>query len=60
MCEKIEACACRTVVTRAYRELRQRQLPDLEAFDTAVRLYRLHHPEVADRDARFTIAEWLD
>jgi len=60
MCEKSKNCACRIVVTRAYRELRDRKLPDIQAFDTAARIYRLHHPEVLESDARFTIAEWLD
>ena len=60
MCEISMACGCRVVVTRVYRELRARHVPDAAAFDTAATILRLHHPEVAVPDARFTLAEWLE
>ena len=60
MCDNLENCGCRIVVTRAYRELRERDLPDIWAFETATRIFRLHHPEVPVIEAGFTISEWLD
>jgi hypothetical protein len=60
MCDDTTNCNCRTVVTRVYRELRDRNIPDPSAFDTAARIFRLHHPETRERDARHTIANWLD
>lgn len=59
MCDEANGCGCRAVVTRVYRELRQRNIPDVAAFDTAARIFRLHHPEAAPRAARHVIAEWL-
>ena len=52
-------CGCREVVTRVYRELRDREIPDGWAFDTATRIYRLHHPEANPANARETIAAWV-
>jgi len=60
MCDEATDCACRRTVTRIYRELRDRNLPDLWAFDTAATIFRLHHPEVGEREARFTVADWLE
>lgn len=51
---------CRRVVKRTYRELRQRGVEETAAFDSAATVYRILHPEVPRREARFTIAEWLD
>ena len=55
-----KACLCKAAVTRAYRELRAQNVAELSAFDAADRLYRIYHPEVPPREARFRIAEWLD
>ena len=60
MQDDLKACVCRTAVTRAYRELRAQNVAELSAFDAADRLYRIYHPEVPQREARFKIAEWLD
>lgn len=60
MCGDASRCGCRAVVTRVYRELRQRNIPDASAFDTAARIYRPHHPKAAPHIARHVIAEWLD
>jgi len=60
MCDREMGCGCRAVVVRTYRELRERQIPDLWAFDTAARIFRMHHPEFSDCEARFTIAGWID
>lgn len=59
MCEVEEGCGCRIAVTRVYRELKQRNIPDVAAFDTATAIFRLHHPEVPLFEARYAIAEWL-
>jgi len=53
-------CLCRAAVERTYRELRDRDETDLTAFNAATQVYEWHHPEVSRREARFTIAEWLD
>ena len=60
MCNEAKDCGCRVAVTRTYRELRERNIPEIPAFDTAVTIFRLHHPEVPDHESRFTIAEWLE
>jgi len=60
MCDGVTDCNYRTVVTRVYRELRDRNIPDPSAFDTATQIFRLHHPDSLERDARHTIADWLD
>jgi hypothetical protein len=60
MCDTLRGCSCHLAVTRAYRELREKDVPELWAFDTATRIYLMHHPEVPESEARFTIAEWID
>lgn len=50
---------CRIAATRAYRELRQRGVPDRPAFEAAVTLYRCHHPEIKDGEAKWIVAEWI-
>ena len=47
-------------MTRVFRELRERNIPEITAFDTAATIFRLHHPEVPERESRFTVAQWLD
>ena len=59
MCDEAKNCGCRTVVTRVYRELRERRIAASWAFETAARIFRLHHPEVPETEARRAIAEWL-
>lgn len=53
-------CGCRIIVTRVYRELKHRQIPEIAAFNTATIIFRTHHPEIGINDARFTVAEWFD
>lgn len=60
MCDETKNCGCRVAVTRDYRELRERDIPEISAFDTAATVFRLHHPEALEREARFTVANWLD
>ncbi len=59
MCDKAKFCGCRRVVTRTYRELRERNLPEIWALDTAVRIFTLHHPEVTEDNARIAVTNWL-
>ena len=59
MCKKTEICGCRVAVTRVYRELKERSIPEISAFNTAAKIFRLHHPEVAERESHFTVAKWL-
>ena len=60
MCNEAKACGCRVAVTRVYRELKERGMPEISALHTAATIFRLHHPEGPERKARFTVAEWLD
>ena len=57
--EYVKTDRCRTAATRAYRELRQRGVPDRPAFEAAVTLYRYHHPETARGEAKWLVAEWI-
>lgn len=50
----------RAVVLRAFAELRKCGIAEASAFGSAATLYRLHHPTVSDREARFAIADWLE
>ncbi len=60
MCDGAKDCGCRIVVTRVYRDLKNRNIPNIAAFDTATTIFQTHHPEVPLNDARFIIAEWFD
>ncbi|MDJ0950775.1 MAG: hypothetical protein QNJ94_17830 [Alphaproteobacteria bacterium] len=55
-----DACACRAAVERVYLEMRERGRGDVPAFETAVRVYRIHHPEQTTAEARSVVADWLD
>jgi hypothetical protein len=60
MCDLSGGCECWGAVTRAFRELKGRGVPDTAAFNAATRVYQFYHPEVSAVDARFTVAEWVD
>ena len=60
MYDGAKTCNCRTVVTRVYRELRDRNIPVPSAFDTATRIFRLHHPDAGEQDARRIVAGSLE
>ena len=60
MCVELQDCNCRAVVTRVYRELREKGLSDPAAFDSAARVFALYHPETTPRGSCYAIAEWLD
>ena len=60
MCNLAEECACRDAVSRSYRELRQRAVPERSAFEASTRVYRYYHPDVPARVARLTVSAWLD
>lgn len=51
---------CERAVVTAYRELRERGTPDLQAFGACTTLYRIHHPEASLNEARRLVAEWID
>jgi hypothetical protein len=51
---------CERAVITAYRELRQRGTADLAAFQACTTLYRIHHPEAPETEARRLVAEWID
>jgi hypothetical protein len=50
---------CKAAATRAYRELRQRGVPDRPAFEAAVMVYRCHHPETASSEAKWIVCDWI-
>ena len=52
-------CACRAAVERVYREFIRHGDDDCQAFESAVRVYRFHHPEASLRNARYAVAEWV-
>ena len=60
MCLVTDGCECYAAVTRVYRELRERDVGDAEAFDTATRVFMFHHPEVPARDAPHRVARWIE
>ena len=60
MSDAAKQCMCKSAVMRAYRELRERDILDVDAFESAARIFRYHHPEATPRQSRFTVAEWLD
>ena len=60
MCESTINCVCREAVSTAYRELRQRNVSEVSAFETATRLLRIHHPELGRRAAREQTAAILE
>ncbi len=49
----------RSAAVRAYGEMRARGLSDPRAFQTAVAVFHLQHPEVPSDDARFFVADWI-
>ncbi|TVR97563.1 MAG: hypothetical protein EA406_09320 [Rhodospirillales bacterium] len=49
----------RDASVRAYAELRRRGRPDPAAFEAAVSVLRCRCPEVAPREARFLVADWI-
>lgn len=51
---------CERAVVNAYRDLRARGVPDLNAFMACATLYRVHHPEASIGEARRLVAEWID
>ena len=57
---KTSQSQCRKAVQRAFRELRKNGVAEVPAFDSAAAVYRLHHPDISERDARFKIANWLE
>jgi hypothetical protein len=55
----LDQCRCRAAVTRAYASMIASGVADCVALDAATRVYRYHHPEVADQPARLTVETWV-
>lgn len=51
---------CERAVVTAYRDLRQLGTDDMAAFQACTALYRIHHPEASEGEARRLVAEWID
>lgn len=51
---------CRSAVTRAYRELRSRGVPDAHCLDVAVAVYQWHHPDVTSDSAADVVGSWME
>lgn len=60
MCVVLDGCECYAAVTRVYRELRERDVSDAAAFDTATRVYLFYHPEEAGKEAPHRVAQWIE
>ena len=56
---EIAEMVCEEVVKRVFRELQESGVTEESAFESATTVYRLHHPQVSEPEARFRIAEWL-
>ena len=51
---------CERAVVTAYTDLRQFGIDDMAAFQACTTLYRIHHPEASESEARRLVAEWID
>ena len=51
---------CERAVVTAYRDLRHLGTDDMAAFQACTTLYRIHHPESSETEARRLVAEWID
>ena len=54
-----KARQCQGAVVRAYDNLRTAGVEDEQAFLSAARIYRTHHPEADIKVARARIAGWI-
>lgn len=52
--------ACYRAVMTAYRQLRERGESDRVSFNSALAVFRHHHPEVPASKAPYVVAEWID
>ena len=59
MTEWEEECACRAAVSRAFAELRKRRVGEEAAFESAVTVFRFHHPDLPVLEAQETVDRWL-
>lgn len=50
---------CRTAVTRAFNELRNRDVAEEFALESAATVFHFHHPAVSEHDARQVVREWV-
>ena len=59
MSESDGSDACRRVIPRTYREMLAKGYSDKDAFQSAVNVYRIRHPEVTKRDAPYVVADLI-
>jgi len=52
-------CECREAVSRAFGELKERRMSENSAFESAVAVFRFHHPEIPPMQAIDTVDRWL-
>jgi hypothetical protein len=52
--------ACYRAVTTVYRELRARGKSDRVSFNSALAVFRHHHPSVLATEAPYIVAEWIE
>jgi hypothetical protein len=49
----------RDATVRTYGEMRDRGFPDYHAYKTALAAFRHRHPDIANDDAKFVVADWI-
>ena len=54
-----DACDCRTAVIRTFGELRRRNVSPMAARDSAISVFRFHHPEIPETEAKKTVDKWV-
>lgn len=54
-----QSCVCRDAVLRAFGELKSRRVNENAAFESAVAVFRFHHPEIPPPEAIDTVDRWL-
>ncbi len=52
--------ACYRAVTAAYHQLRARGESDRIAFNSALAVFRHHHPEIPAANAPYLVAQWIE
>ena len=59
MASEEDRCDCRTAVMRTFGELRQRNMSPMAARDSAISVFRFHHPEIPETEAKKTVDSWV-
>lgn len=50
---------CRSAVTRAYREMQSRGVPEPHCLEAALAVYQWHHPEMGTPLAADIVGSWV-